>query len=205
MPEIALKYANRSRNRLKNNRAQCFELESGQIFGSVLNLIIMSYLVFSVVFSLFYGVTSGHQPIERQFGGTLKTNINGIKYRLPNNTKPMNYDITLITSIDKNEFNFSGVAIIGLLVLETSSNITLHARQLTIKSVKLATTGGTMINLNPFTYNRTTEFLIISTQNQLLKDSNYILIIEYMGELRNDQFGFYRSSYVNSKGETKQV
>lgn len=164
----------------------------------------MYLTVYSVLSLVFCVVSSERRSIERTAVEKLQTDINEIKYRLPNNTKPINYDITLITNIDKNEFNFSGVAVISLQVLETSANITLHARQLTIKSVKLTTLSGIMIRLNPSTYDATTEFLTIPTQN-LYKDMNYVLTIEYSGELRTDQFGFYRSSYVNSNGETKQV
>lgn len=174
------------------------------IFGTVFHSVVMYLTVYSVLSLVFCVVSSERRSIERTAVEKLQTDINEIKYRLPNNTKPINYDITLITNIDKNEFNFSGVAVISLQVLETSANITLHARQLTIKSVKLTTLSGIMIRLNPSTYDVTTEFLTIPTQN-LYKDMNYVLTIEYSGELRTDQFGFYRSSYVNSNGETKQV
>lgn len=165
----------------------------------------MHFLVNFIVILLICVVSSERRPVERNAIDQLEKNINEIQYRLPNNTKPLNYDITLITNIDKNEFNFTGVAVISVHVLEISSKITLHAGELTIKSVKLATTSGTMIKLNPFTYDVTTEFLTIPSQNQLDKNSTYLLIIDYSGDLRTDQFGFYRSSYVNSKGEKKQV
>lgn len=128
---------------------------------------------------------------------------NGISYRLPNNTKPENYDITITTNIDKNNFIFSGTVIIDIRVLEESSSITLHARQLTINLVRLITKTGTAVKLNPFTYDPTTEFITIPTQSRLLKDTNYILTLGYVGVLRTDKCGFYATSYTNSKGETK--
>lgn len=152
-------------------------------------------LVISVLFSV---VMSAHHSMN-------DAGADEISYRLPNNTKPENYDITLVTNIHKNDFKFSGTVIINLRALETSYNIVLHARQLIIKSVKLMTQTGTNVRLNPFIFDAITEFLTIPTQSQLQKDNNYILTIEYSGELRTDQHGFYRSSYVNSRGETKQV
>lgn len=128
---------------------------------------------------------------------------NGISYRLPNNTKPENYDITITTNIDKNNFIFSGTVIIDIRVLEESSSITLHARQITINLVRLITKTGTAVKLNPFTYDPTTEFITIPTQSRLLKDTNYILTLGYVGVLRTDKRGFYATSYTNSKGEMK--
>lgn len=129
-----------------------------------------------------------------------------ISYRLPNNTKPERYEITLVTNIDRNDFNFSGKVVIDIFVLNASSAITLHARRLRIKSINLIEkTTATKIETFPFTYNKTTEFLTVPTQSQLQKDSKYSLTVEYEGKLRSDLFGFYHSFYINSLGEKKQV
>lgn len=127
----------------------------------------------------------------------------GINYRLPNNTRPESYDITLITNIDQNDFNFMGSVVIQLRVLEASHNITIHARQLNIKTVKLATLSGTPIDLNPFTYDNVTEFLVVPSRMELQKDTQYALTVDYSGELRTNSMGFYRGSYTNSKGEIR--
>lgn len=131
--------------------------------------------------------------------------VKPVHYRLPNNTKPESYDITLITNIHEKEFSFSGRVAIKLVVLEASHNITIHARQLNIKTIDLSTISGTAIKLNPFTYDNVTEFLVIPTQSELQKDTIYVLTVEYAGELRPPCDGFYRTSYTNSKGETKKV
>lgn len=135
----------------------------------------------------------------------LAESANRTNYRLPNNTKPESYDIKVISNIDRIEFDFTGTVTINLIVLKTSSEITLHARKLSIKSVKLTTKSGRSIDLKTFTYDTTTEFLTIPTDTVLEMNSKYILTIEYVGELRVEHYGFYRSSYVNSQGETKQV
>lgn len=152
------------------------------------------------IVNLLFGVVLSRNDFK------IDTTTDLITYRLPNNTKPETYDITLVTNIDKNNFNFSGKVDINIFVLEASSEITLHARQLTIESVKLFVHANkNEIKLYPFTYNETTEFLTIPTQTQLQKGINYILTVEYTGELRSDLFGFYRSFYIDSQGGTKQV
>lgn len=137
--------------------------------------------------------------------GQQSQNIEEINYRLPNNTKPNSYDITLATNIDKNDFSFTGRVAIKLVVLETSYNITIHARQLTIKTINLSTQSGAAINLSPFIYDKVTEFLVIPTNAPLQKGLQYLLIVRYSGVLRIDRKGFYRATYVNAQGETKKV
>lgn len=128
------------------------------------------------------------------------------RYRLPNNTKPESYDITLTTNVDKNDSNFVGTVAINIRVLETSSsNITLHAHQITIFAVQLMTHTGAEISLDKYSYNKDNDFLTISSRVPLQKDTNYSLFIDYMGELRVDNRGFFKSSYVDSNGHRKQV
>lgn len=161
------------------------------------------FLQYVVLSSLFYVSVSGHRWLGNPAAYNMETSQ--INYRLPNNTKPDSYDITLSTNIDRNDFSFSGCVVINFHVLEPSYNITIHARQLSIKTIKLATSFGVVINLNPYTHDNVTDHLVIPTQVQLQKYTQYILTIEYSGVLRTDTMGFYRNTYVNAKGETKKV
>lgn len=138
-----------------------------------------------------------YEPME-----TKNSKANELSYRLPNNTKPVHYDISVVTFIDRGEFNFSGVVQITVHVLENSKNITLHARQLTIKKIEMRDSNGWTINDVTFTHDATTEFLTISTPKVTLQRGEiYDLQISYSGELRTDMVGFYRSSYVDEKGK----
>lgn len=128
---------------------------------------------------------------------------NEVGYRLPNNTSPEHYEITLVTYIDENNFTFTGTVVIHVRALEKTPSITLHARQLTINSVKLESETRDDVKLDKFTYDKTTEFLTIPTMTQLEAGQKYVLTVQYTGELRADLFGFYRSSYVNSTGHTR--
>lgn len=131
------------------------------------------------------------------------TVTSGVFYRLPNNTKPESYDITLITNVDENDFNFTGCVVIKVRVVEASHNITVHARQLNIKTVALTAESGAAVALNPFTYDNITEFLVIPSQIELENGAQYTLTVKYSGVLRTNSVGFYRSSYTNSNGETR--
>lgn len=150
---------------------------------------------------LFYADTNG---LSWQSNPTVfTTETSQINYRLPNNTKPYSYDITIATNIDRNDFSFAGRVVINLHVLEPSYNITIHARQLDIKKIRLVTAFGVEISLDSHAHDNVTDHLVIPTQVQLQIDTPYILTVEYSGVLRTDRLGFYRDTYINAKGETR--
>lgn len=161
----------------------------------------LKYVLLSLL--LYVANTNGHRWLRNSAVSTTKPNQ--INYRLPNNTKPDSYDITIATNIHRNDFSFSGRVVINLHVLEPSYNITIHARQLDIKAIRLVTSFGGVVYLNSHVHDNVTDHLFIPTQVQLQKDTQYILTVEYSGVLRTDRLGFYRDTYINAKGETKKV
>lgn len=127
-------------------------------------------------------------------------------FRLPNNTRPIRYDIQLTTDIHRAEFNFSGVVRILIEALENTSEITLHYRQITIDTVNLWSSAETPVllegNITPALDERL-EFIRIPTAEELVAHEHYIVEVEYNGILREDNFGFLRASYRDSDGETR--
>lgn len=141
-------------------------------------------------------------PIEQPVKNVGVRQNNDINYRLPNDTVPETYDITFTTRVDSGDFNFNGVVRIGILARVATQLITLHHRQLTIADIRLTTTTDPErdINLNPFRYDQTSEFLEIPTTIPLEAGARYYLEITYQGILREDNYGLYRSSYTNDAG-----
>lgn len=126
----------------------------------------------------------------------------GVSYRLPNDTFPIRYDISLTTRIDLGEFDFTGNVIIHLKVKNVTSMITIHSKLLTINEIKLNHgTTNAVIGVT-HTLDEPLEFLKIATATPLTVDQVYVLEISYNGTLRIDNGGFYRSSYVNEAGRT---
>jgi aminopeptidase N len=129
--------------------------------------------------------------------------IDGIDYRLPNDTIPLRYDIWLSTDIHRGDFAFNGRVTIQIQAVTNTPQITLHIRQLTIVKVDLLSATGLNIQSDvPTTLRNDVEFLIIRPTAALVQGTIYNVVITYTGTLRNDDAGFYRSSYVNSFGRT---
>jgi aminopeptidase N len=130
--------------------------------------------------------------------------FDGIDYRLPNNTIPIHYDIWLSTDIHIPTFSFNGLVSIRIKALENSSSITIHYRQLTIVNIDLFDSNDVLIQSDlAYREKKVEEFLIIEPQNLLLQNQEYIIKVNYAGKIRDDDAGFYRSSYVDELGNRK--
>ncbi len=141
-------------------------------------------------------------PITQRIENVEVRQDDGRRYRLPNDTIPETYDITLTTRVDNGIFSFTGNVRIGILANESTQVITLHHRQLTITNVQLftTTTPAQAVTIGAFDYDPLTEFLLIPVAVNLTAGTRYTLSIDYAGILREDDAGFYRSSYRNDSG-----
>lgn len=155
------------------------------------------------------GDDQGPRKLYRKEGDELFSAISafsdpfdGVAYRLPNNTKPVYYDIKLETAIHEGNFTFTGYVDIQINVIEETDVITLHYRQLTISDVQLWDED-TMTSpaYDYFTTREDQEFLVINLSETLKPGETYHVVIDYVGTLRNDDAGFYRSSYFNEAGK----
>lgn len=145
----------------------------------------------------------------RQVDPTIFELKNNVSYRLPNTTHPESYEISLATRIDNETFEFDGNVRIKIVVDQPTRVIVLHARQLTIKQIRLTKYSGNLpinVDLDSHSYEAETEFLKVPTKNMdLLTGDRLTLDITYSGILREDNGGFYRSSYTNSAGKKMYV
>lgn len=126
-----------------------------------------------------------------------------ISYRLPNETFPEHYTIHLTTNVHEANFTFTGRVEISIATREETSLIVVHARQLVIGRVRLwNTVPPTEIEIHPFEYDSVTEFVTIRLVNGVLENNRkFLVVIEYHGELRDDNLGFYRSSYRDANNQ----
>lgn len=121
-----------------------------------------------------------------------------ISYRLPNDTKPETYHITLRTGISEGQFNYDGFVSINILIVNVTREVTIHSKKLEIKSIRLHNETDS-IELLPWRANNVTDFLIIPTKNaELMPGSRYRLDISFAGilqeKLEASAKGFFRES-----------
>lgn len=131
-----------------------------------------------------------------------------LNYRLPNETVPVEYDITLTTNVHTGDTHFTGVVAITVSVLTKTEKIVIHARQLenfTATAQQLNVENAEVHTLN-VTYEDEREFLTLYKEGlELPEDTTWLVTINYEGNLRTDNGGFYLSTYTDDEGNTKYL
>lgn len=146
------------------------------------------------------------QAEYKQFGEEIAESAKNIietdgelTYRLPNNTRPLRYDLWVLTDVEKENFNFSGRVKISIRAIEMTDYVILQYRETTIDSVHLIesdnrTALGFTYEL-PYEY----EFLKIYLPKSMAVNETFDIEIEYHGELHwAYQNGFYKANYTDT-------
>jgi aminopeptidase N len=123
-------------------------------------------------------------------------------YRLPNNSIPLRYDLWIKSEIDEGNFDFSGRVKVHVKVLEATKKITMHSDFLEIDKIDLLVDGTLKASNIRFIYRPKQQFLVIFLPKMMERDQEFVLDIQYHGELMDGLVGFYRASYVNDKNKT---
>lgn len=128
----------------------------------------------------------------------------GISYRLPNTTVPLSYSIWLSTDIHEGDFGFDGEVTIHFQCIETTSELVLQYRMLTIDTVALFDSNNNLIEDDvPWYQNETVEFLVITPTRQLMQGQEYSVNVRYNGTINDNGLGIYRAWYVDPVGNTR--
>lgn len=127
--------------------------------------------------------------------------------RLPRSITPSSYDIVIVPYLTGENFTFDGDVIIKMKVLETCKNISLHSFMLKIHrnltSIhKITANESQSLTIKNQYFIEAKQFLVIETEEELEKGENYQLKISYIGQIRDNLQGFYKSSYTVNN-ETK--
>lgn len=128
-------------------------------------------------------------------------------YGLPRDTEPLAYGLRLAPRYDpaENQYTFGGQVEIWVHVNSITANVTLHARDLEIKSVAIVESKTqTSVAVDGNEMDASAERLVIYAGSSLLPGRVYQVRIVFQGLLRTDMTGFYRSLYTEN-GERKYV
>lgn len=137
---------------------------------------------------------------SHQFTSTTD-DINFPTYRLPNDSIPLKYEITLRTDIHEGKFEFTGNVRIQIKIVEPTNVITLKYRQITITQVEMFSQDGLLLSSNvPFELIESREFLRILSPQNLFTDQIYSFRIIYNGLIRDAGLGIFRGNYNDDDG-----
>ncbi|XP_073323015.1 endoplasmic reticulum aminopeptidase 1b [Pagrus major] len=121
------------------------------------------------------------------------------RMRLPKTVFPLHYDLTIhpnLTTLD-----FTGVARIQLDVLEDTSTVVLHAKQMQVSNVLLLAPEGVR-PLKVLEYPQFHQLALLS-DSVLTKGRRYEVHLEFAANLSDSFHGFYKSSYRTKNGEVR--
>jgi aminopeptidase N len=141
-------------------------------------------------------------PLDTSDRFNLLSRQGGVSYRLPNETRPIRYDISLQTWIDEGKFEFEGSVRIHLRVESEIDHIVVHSKQLVITETALYDSAMNARAILAPELDPVTEFLTVKVVTGVLAaNAEFFLDIKYTGVLRTDDQGFYRSSYMNPQNQ----
>lgn len=119
--------------------------------------------------------------------------------RLPRDTEPISYKVRLAPEYDDDtgKFKFWGQVEILVRVNHITADVTLNARDMVIKEVAIIEyQSKTDVVLIGYEMIKADEFLVIHAGANLLAGRQYLIKVTFLGYLRPDMTGFYRSTYT---------
>lgn len=136
----------------------------------------------------------------------VKTSVStDIEYRLPITVLPSHYTIRLVPYFEDRNFTFEGEVEITVNATTDASSITLHYDHMDIIGCPtvLSLAGFQELEVVNTTYDNVTSFFKMELNETLLRGQEYLVSIKYVGNLNDDEVGFYRSSYNTSYNEKR--
>ncbi|XP_063609327.1 LOW QUALITY PROTEIN: aminopeptidase N-like [Penaeus indicus] len=154
-------------------------------------------------------ITTRSQPTTTNATVTTRDTANDLGIRLPSSLKPLHYLVKLQPFIDGN-FSIFGYVEVEMEVLEPTSKITLHMADIitlndTIKVYTPGQTRGQGVRIRKHEYDHGRQFYIAHLRKELQKGKKYTLSMEFLGYLNDKLHGFYRSTYIDADGNTRNV
>lgn len=122
--------------------------------------------------------------------------------RLPRSVNPVSYDVTLLPFLIPDNFTFNGEIEIRVEIMEHCRNITLHSHSLQViwnhsLIQKLDSAGNAVENvtIKKQYFVEDKQFLVLETSWELEAKSEYLVKLSFIGSIKDNLQGFYKSSY----------
>ncbi|XP_055679454.1 aminopeptidase N-like [Lutzomyia longipalpis] len=149
------------------------------------------FLSVFVLFVTFACAQAGYADIK---------SVQDIPLRLSNTTEPLRYELWIETQIHNGDFAFSGRVTITIRALEDTNEIQLNSVGLNIHNGFVIENTGQRRHLVVNEFVESNQIVTIPVQQPLIAGQEYILVLEYTGELQNQPRGFFYSRYTDDFG-----
>ncbi|PSN55741.1 Aminopeptidase N [Blattella germanica] len=135
----------------------------------------------------------------------LVTGVLAVDYRLPETVTPSYYVIKLVSYFEERNFTFLGEVDITVTAAMDTDKVVLHYDDMEILETPVITCVDGIENFEVVgtDYDNETNFYSLELNDTLVMGQEYVIHIEFEGDLDQDMVGFYKSSYNNSNNETK--
>jgi len=135
---------------------------------------------------------------------------NQTNYRLPTDLKPYLYEMTIKSYVGPSSlygsksFTFEGTSNITFLCIYPTNQIVLHIKDIAIKQTKVYSLDASIEwqYSGKLEFDDDKDFLTIGLENKCELNRYYKLELVYKGIIADTLYGFYRSSYIDSLGNT---
>ncbi|XP_055842418.1 uncharacterized protein LOC129909357 [Episyrphus balteatus] len=117
--------------------------------------------------------------------------------RLPTFIQPKKYNLHITSNIHDNVLTFNGSVIIEFAVKVSTSEIVLHAKDLRDIVICLIENKNRRFENLKYKLEKDTDFLRISAPKRLNSGENYRLEIVYNGNIQEEFYGLYKTSYLD--------
>lgn len=140
-------------------------------------------------------------PSKRQSGLSKEIAFPYQNIRLPNNVRPLSYDIYIHPNLTT--FKFYGRVKIALRCYRPTKNIILHLRDLSVGDIKLTDSKQNHLKIARTVQHKKNQQYLIATDKELREKETYAIYLENNGTLSNNLEGFYKSSYKTKSGQVR--
>ncbi|TRY69463.1 hypothetical protein TCAL_04682 [Tigriopus californicus] len=131
------------------------------------------------------------------------TDLNNV--RLPTHLKPVNYQISLTPFMIPGNFTVSGYISIVVDVLESSTNVTLHTKDILVKEVVVGQVLGYKYPIDRIELVEELDFFVIHLQEPLKIGEQHVIRMRFISKLSDGLHGFYRSQYLADDGTIRTL
>ncbi len=158
----------------------------------------------------YYGSTRNYEN-KKTTKSPIRPTKAPVNFRLPRNFLPFEYELEVKTYVGVNEslwsadknYHFEGSIIMHLTCIKTSNEIVFHSKNLILSSIEISSENDQNVQIIKSTEaDIETDFVYVKLNKMCNLNNTYQLIVNFSGVLVKELYGYYRSSYVDSKNQT---